>query len=286
MKYYLKHPQKDAWAYLSPSPIYQEEINALKNYVEHQNKPKLSLALDKLLLILSKSQKEISETPYKHYTNYTKESFTYLLYTLSYFTKKTSAGSYTVETLQSAGEQLDLLKPHFKAFKNIKLSETDKNWYPKLEHLLSTIRSCCNKPSWYINNQWEGTLEEDSLEARFVKGETYVLLSETGYLNADGYSNAHLSGARLFPSFDTAKRSQATRRNAPAIVKIKMEFQEVMLGANATTDKMAAFVEKQRIEEFLNSTNLEELKAQIVEYEKRLNIHQETKEEPKKKIKI
>jgi hypothetical protein len=282
MKYFIKNLEKDTWLKMYPRKFTQEDLDNLAQYLQQEGNEKRIKTFNNFLNVLEplKVDKTDKTLP-SYYTNATKESYVYLIYT-PYFDSAKSV-SHDLNTLKTQSDKFEQVLPFLKAIKNIKIDDSYKLPHAhKLRETLKDIRYCASKTPWYSNGNLSGIAQEDSIETVFVQSESYAIFSERGYLDNDGYSSAHLSSARLFPSLENAKRSLAHKKSQSAIVKIKMEFQDVIIGANKTTDTMKAFIEKKRIEEFLNTTNIETLKAQLAEYEKKFNIEPE----PKKKVKI
>lgn len=279
MKYFVKNVAKDTWLKLYPKKFSQEDLDSLAKYLHEQGNEKRIKAFNDFLKVIEVIKVDIKSLP-NHYQSYTSKSYMYMINTPYFDTSKNM--SHDLNELKHHSDNFAKILPYLKSIKSIKLTDEEKSRNYKLSETIKNLKYCAQKLPWYNGDKLDGIAQEDSIETLFVQSETYAIFSERGYLDNDGYSSAHLSSARLFPSLQNAKRSLAHQRGEKAIVKIKMEFQDVIIGANKTTDTMKAFIEKKRIEEFLNSTSIEELKAQLAEYEKKLNIEPEVK----KKIKI
>lgn len=279
MKYFVKNLNKDTWLKLFPTKFSQEEIDKFAAYLTKEGNQKRIKAFNDFKSVLQDYQVALTSLP-SYYKNSTEQSYLYMVY-MPYFTTDKNV-SHDLNELKKQSDTFEKLLPYFKALKNIKLD--NKYNSTTLYQTLKAIKQYASKLPWYTGDTLDGIAQEDSVESVFVQSESYAIFSDRGYLNTDGYMSSHLSGARLFPSLENAKRSLAHKKGEVAVVKIKVEFQDVVMGANKTTDTMKSFIEKKRIEEFLNSTNIEMLKEKLAEYEKQLNV--QPKDAPKKKVKI
>jgi hypothetical protein len=293
MNYFVKTPNKEAWLKLTPYVITQDCLDELVEYAKV--KPKFKESVDKLIDFLSPFKVSLSvikedKTQYFQYHASDKNyDHIYKFYTHSLSGLKHEAGSYEKSSIEKYNAQLPEIKAIFKVLKNIKFKEGENKNYPHIQYtlnLFALFAKLDDLPKFDLLQ-----FHEDKNQCEFFDDETYVVLYDSGYLDVDGWTNGQLSQARLFPNFSSAQRSLAKRNKYDsniAIMKISMQCKEVMLGSNSKSDKIKAYAEKKRIEEFLESTTPDELtllKAKIAEYEQKLNINQ-SQETPKKKVKI
>lgn len=291
MKYFVKHPSEEKWLTLYPHIVTQEYLNELVEYTKI--KPKFQSTIDEFIHIITPLKIDLVElkkdTENYYYYPQTNFDYVYKFNTHFYKGQKSGSGAYELDELKNYLLNQPKMQELAKVLKTIKLKPEQYEKYPHMNyfsHLFSNRAKMEDLP-----NSASFEFQEDKSECEFFDDETYVLLYDTGYLNADGYPSAQLSNARLFSNFDSAKRSIAKRSGNIAIMKVSMQCKEVMYGENQASSKIKSYAEKQRIENFLASTTPDELtllKEKIAEYEKQLNINSANslQEKPKKKVKI
>lgn len=284
MTYILKQTNKDSWLNPKIEVITQESFDELLKYVSELNKPKLENAIKEMLLILDEAKQEYKTSIFKGIYN-TKYPYMFEFYSTDYTTKKSRVSYQELDFLEKYGQIVDKINPYAKMFKTLKLNLTtkEKERFKHLESILNDLNSL-SKPSWYKNGVFQGELENNDIESKITQAQSYALLFDDGYLDSNGYTNAHLSDAKLFSSIEVAKRSRSARGNNATIVKLNTKLEEVIFGHNDITDKITATIEKRRLEKMLELANIEELKKQIAEYEKSLN--KTTESVVRKKVKI
>jgi hypothetical protein len=280
MAFILKQSNKDSWLSPKIEVITQESFDALLNHVTELNKPKLIEAVNQMLLVLQDVKQDYNTSIFKHIYP-TKYNYLFEFYSTDYTTKKSRVAYREIEFLEKYGTIIDKISPYAKVLKTAKLNYPTDYSHP-LNPLLHTISHCLYKPSWYQNGELQGVLEDNDIDSKITQAESYALLFEDGYLDSNGYTNAHLSDAKLFSSIEVAKRSRASRGNSATIVKLNTQLQEIVLGHNEITDRLTSTLEKRRLEKMLELANIEELKKQIAEYEKNTPVVLP----PKKKIKV
>lgn len=284
MAFILKQNAKDAWLEPKIEIIEKESIDELMSLLELYNQPKLILALSNMIVSLEAAKQDYKTSIFKSMYD-TKYPYLFEFYSTDYTTKKSRVSYRPIEHLEKYGDILDKINPLAKTLKTFKLTEKEQIQYKKANNLLIKISKYLTKPSWRQKGVFQGQLEDDNIESKITHAESYALLFEEGYLDSNGYIDAHLSDAKLFSSIEVAKRSMSQRKGSATIVKLSTQLQEVILGHNENTDKITASIEKKRLEKMLELANIEELKKQIAEYEKNQpevsnHIHN------KKKIKI
>lgn len=290
MKYFAKHPTAEKWLILSSYVLTQEFLDELNEYAKL--KPKYQNAVNDLIQFMTPKQVLIAglKNDDNNYYYYHQTKFNYVYkFNIHHFTgQKNQSGSYELEELETYHTEAAKFKEIFQLLKGIKLKDEMIQKFPHINYSSSNFSIYAKLEELPSLDEMKSSLEEEKNSCEFFDDETYVLLYDSGYLDADGYTSAQLSGARLFPNFDSAKRSLAKRSGDIAIMKITMQCKEAMLGENKNSTKIKAYAEKQRIEAFLASTNPDELsllKEKIAEYEKQLNIAPSL-EKSKKKSKI
>lgn len=285
MAFILKQPNKDSWLNAKIEVITQESFDELHGYIKTLNKPKLLTALEQIILALQDAKQDYQTSIFKSMYK-TKHNYLYEFYSTEYTTKKSRVSYEELEHLEKYGKILEKINPHAKVLKALKFLDVEEKKFKEAHYVLYEIHKYFTKPSWYQNGKLEGELESNDIESKITQAESYAILFDDGYLDSNGYTNAHLSDARLFSSVEVAKRSRAQRGEDATIVKVSTQLEEVIIGQNETTDKIMATIEKRRLEKMLELANIEELKKQIAEYEKANGVQKNTTVAPKKKLKV
>lgn len=286
MKYYLKHPKNNKWLKLTALVFTQEGFDTfftlVKNLPATTKKSKFLKNVDSYLPLLEsfkvdKNQIPKNTNPYNSNNKVaTRENYVYVIYQQSY-EKKTETQAYEKTYFDNYFKTMNQMMPFFKGmYQEMKALNSHSETFRVLNYQLMYL---LNYNSWIDNHPWENFLEEDSIENRLIKAENYVLAYGNGYLSVDNHPNAHLSNAKIFTSLESATLAKKkidsrlmNNQTSPAIVKIDINFNQVVLGMNTAVEIASAHLEKQRLEDLLNKVDIKELKAKLAEYEQKMGL--------------